>query len=517
MKNIILVAKDPWETRVAVIKDNVLQDLYFDKKDNPNIEKNFIKGKVSKILPGVDTAFVDIGQKKAGYLHISDVDKSLALNNLAEFGEFSSRGQGEASPEKKKRSKKTQSNSQRGIASFFKLNEQIIVQVKKESIDHKGAKITTFYTIPGKYLVLMPNVDHIGVSRKISSNAERSRLKKIADTILPQGMGAIMRTDAQEKSEKELSQDLEFLLQTWSDIQKKFKSAQVGESLYSDFSLSLKTLREHVDEEEFSVFCNDKAELKLMEAFAKKFIPNNHVEFELDNADLFERFNVNAEIENLLNKKVELKSGGNIVIEHTEALTVVDVNSSKFVGKKTQEETTIKLNCEAAREVVRQLRLRNIGGIIVIDFIDMNTEENSKKLMNVLHEELKKKDKFKTMTLKISELGLIQMTRKRSGKSLNQYLMKNCTGCSGLGLVKTEETMSFNVLRSLRRELSQNTVKCKKVELYISKQVFDFLSKKEYQFILSLEAIYNLKIFLALEKKFELDQFKILWFSELKK
>jgi ribonuclease G len=491
--NIIIVNREAWETRVAVLENEVLQDLYFDRKDSPSLEKGFIKGKVTNVLPGIQTVFVEIGQAKAGFLHISEVDRDFAIEKFSKGGELAAN---EITPRKKIH------KNQINISKIFKSKDEILIQVKKEAFDSKGAKLTTCFTMPGKYLVLMPNIDHIGVSSKIESKAERSRLRDLMDKLLPEEMGVIIRTDAESKSEADLKRDLQLLITSWEEINQKYKTAKVGEFLHMDIPLAARIIREHIDNENVTIFCDNAEDLSVMKNFIKKCIPENNVKLILETKDnLFKKFDIDKQINNLLKQKVHLSSGGNIVIEHTEAMTVIDVNSAKFVGKGDQEETTLKINLEAAKESVRQLRLRNIGGIIIIDFIDMHKTNNKQTLMNLLHEELKKRDKLKSVTLNISELGLIQMTRKRSGKSLEQQLMEPCTTCFGTGVKKTNSTISSDILRLIKENIIISKMQGKKIEINLSETTFDYMTKNRYEAVLSIEKNFNCKIVLVKNKK----------------
>lgn len=497
MEKVIIVNREAWGTRVAILENGILQDLYFDRKNQPGIEKSFIKGKVVNVLPGIQTVFAEIGSRKSGFLHISEVDRSLAMKNIFKPGDI------DIDPDESIPRKKSKERS--SIGDFFKLNEEVLVQVKKEPVSEKGAKLTTCYTMPGKFLVLMPNIDSIGVSSKIESRAERSRLKELMRRLLPEGMGAVVRTDAENRSEEELEHDLEFLKMEWNDILTKYKNAAVGDVLHSDLPLAVRMMREHIGEDEsVSVYCDHPSDVEDINTFLQKMRLKNQINLFLQvREDLFGKFNINKQIDALLEKKVHLKSGGNIVIEHTEAMTVIDVNSAKFVGKGNQEETTLKINLEAAKEVVRQLRLRNIGGIIIIDFIDMFSAANRRSLMNTLQEELKSADKLRSMTLKISELGLIQMTRKRSGKSLEQELMRECCECGGNGVKKSDDTLASEVLRSIKLNLVSSDNGLGRLDVSVSERIFDFLTKHEFKSILYLEKVYGIKILLAKNKQFK--------------
>ncbi len=497
----ILINKNIWQTRVAVLRDDKLQDMYFDTHSKEELEKCFFKGKISKLLPGIQTAFVDIGQKKAGFLHISEIDRALATEKTAEFLHVDDSEQDVI----RKQIKKAIS-----IEKIFSQNEEILVQVIKEPIYEKGAKLTTCFTLPGKFVVLMPNIPQIGISKKISDKDERTRLKEILLKCLPQGMGAIIRTTMEGRKAKDLKKDISFLISTWQSIQKKFKRAKVGEKIHEDLRVTLRAIREHFDEDVDILYVDNKQETESIQKFVRNFVPEHidKVKYYQTPPDLFEKFEIDKQLEKALAKKVSLRSGGTLIIETTEAMTVIDVNTGKFIGKDNLEDTILKTNLEAAEEIVRQLRLRNIGGLIVIDFIDMATSANKLKLSKFLEKTLKERDKYQSVLLKVSEFGLIQMTRKRSGKTLIQQLTNVCPTCNGYGVVKSTETKSFEILTNFKNDLLKNKIKGS-ISLTVPENIFDYLIHNEFQSIIDLEKLLNCKIVLESDKNLQLSQYKI--------
>lgn len=388
------------------------------------------------------------------------------------------------------------------IGKIFKEGEEILVQVLKEPIYEKGAKLTTCFTLPGKFVVLMPNIPQIGISKKIDSKNERQRLKEILLKNLPKGMGAIIRTTAENRADKAIMKDLAFLISTWRSITKKYKRSKPGDKIHEDLPIAIRAARDHLDDDVEILLVDNQEVQKSISKFVKNYTPEHSKKIKLHTPPptLFEKFDIERQIIEALQKKVHLKSGGSIIIEATEAMTVIDVNTGKYTGKGNLEDTILKTNLEAAEEVVRQLRLRNIGGLIVIDFIDMAESSNRQKLSRFLEKTLRERDKYQSVTLKVSEFGLIQMTRKRSGKTLVQQLMKVCPTCLSYGYVKSNTTVSFDMLRQMKQEILRKNI-TGTVTLSVSPAIFDYLIHNEFQSLLSLEKSINCKIILESNQK----------------
>ena len=495
----IIINKEPWQTRIAITLDDELQNIYFSAPTTEALERAFFKSVITKVLPGIQTAFVDIGQGKAGFLHISEVDHDLALGRIADLTDD------EDTPPKPARTRQ-----EMDIKKIFTEGDVVLVQVSKEPIYEKGAKLTTCFTLPGRFVVLMPNIARIGISKKIENREERLRLKEIVQKHLPEGMGAIIRTTSESRTAKHLTKDLDYLIETWNTIQKKFATAKAPEKIYEDIELPLQVVRDYLDDDVEGIIVDDKEIQNKVFKFIKNIAPehSHQVSFYEGNAPIFDHYNINKQIEVTLEKRVNLKSGGSLIIESTEAMTVIDVNTGRFIGKTNLEETILKTNLEAAKEVVRQLRLRNIGGLIVIDFIDMASSTNRHKLFNFFEKTLKERDKFQSVVLKISEFGLVQMTRKRSGKTLIQELTHDCKACKGLGFVKTLQTECYTIFEQL-----QTKIKVQKpmggMSVQVSPSMFEYITTKEYNSILQLEKLCPCKIELMSKKEFELGQYKI--------
>lgn len=497
----ILINEEPWQTRIAIIDKDGLQNIYFWSHTSNNIERCFYKGTITKVLPGIQTAFVDIGQEKAGFLHISEIDRDLAINKM-------SSNLGDLESTEKKQAKAARQPLD--IGKILKEGEQILVQVSKEPINEKGAKLTTCFALPGRFIVLMPSIPRIGISKKIESREERTRLRDLVLKQLPEGMGAIIRTSTENRTEEEIIGDTSFLVDTWNTIQEGYKKAAPQEKIYEDIDLSFQVVRDHLDDDVSEIVVDSKEGQKKLASFVKKVAKEHNQKIKLysGKTPLFDRYKIEKQIKDSLKTKVDLKSGGSIVVEATEAMTVVDVNTGRYTGKSNLEETILKTNLEAAQEITRQLKVRNIGGLIVIDFIDMANSSSRQKLFKFFEKQLKEQDKFQSVLLKISEFGLVQMTRKRSGQTLSKQLSDPCENCLGTGVTPSVQAESFALLRHLKEELLAKTI-AGDITIKLSPQVFDYISHHEYPAILDFEKQMNKKVILEREKSLPVGTFKI--------
>ena len=488
----ILINDDIWQTRVAVTRDGKLQNVYFASPSQESLERAFYKGTITKVLPGIQTAFVDIGLEKAGFLHISEIDRELAISRMNEHGQLD---EDEKAPRRR-------SFQQTDISKILKEGDNILIQVSKEPVYEKGAKLSTCFMLPGRFIVLMPNIPRLGISKKIGSSEERQALRTLIKSNLPEGMGAIIRTTAEGRDERAIQKDITYLVNEWNTIQEKFKECKPGERIYEDIALPLQIIRDHLDDDVESIITDSKDNHKSILHFIKTIAPEHSqtVKTYQGGANMFEFYNIEEQIEQALDRKVHLKSGGSLIIEAAEAMTVVDVNTGKFIGKRNLEETIYTTNVEAAEETVRQLRLRNIGGLIVIDFIDMAIVANRRKLFQLFERTLRERDKFQSVVLKLSEFGLVQMTRKRSGKTLIQQLTNSCPQCTGLGFVKSIQTKGYRILRNILQEIKSHKLKGD-INLSLNPEIFKYITSIQYDAILSIERICGVKLIILSTQK----------------
>lgn len=501
----ILINSTQQETRIALMDDDRVMELFFERNSDKGIVGNVYKGKVVRVLPGMQAAFVDIGHERAAFLYAGDFYHSR--HNTAEFEDDEDDENdrpGGRSPNKGRRRRNY--DDVPPIAQLVKEGQEILVQVAKGPIGTKGARVTCHLSLPGRFVVFMPTLKHNGVSRKIDDFDLRKRLKKMIDQHKSEEGGFIVRTAAgNTMSEKQIRNDVDYLKSLWSRINRKFKTSAAPRLLHYDLDLTTRTIRDNLDEDIEYLIMDSKHEHRKVLKFIRNFNPElkRKVELYQDPIPLFDRFGVEAEINKALGKRVWLKSGGYLIIETTEALTSIDVNTGRFVGKKTLEETILKTNLEAAEELVRQLRLRNIGGIIIIDFIDMERESSKDQVYRYV-ENLVRDDKQRTTILKISNLGLVEMTRKRARTPIHRYLAESCPHCDGRGFQKSAITVAHQALRDMRRELPH----CDQDYLHVvvSPDVFSILTKEEHANVVALEKSFQKGIKLQSDPNFHLEQ-----------
>ncbi|MBI5232658.1 MAG: Rne/Rng family ribonuclease [Coriobacteriales bacterium] len=420
----MLISHDSSETRVALLENRELVELYVERPKR-SVVGNVYLGKVSDVLPGMQAAFVDIGLEKNGFLYVDEVVSPEGVENLP----------------------------RRDITDLVRSGQSLMVQVLKDPMGTKGARVTTEITLPGRFLVLMPFSEFIGVSRKLPEE-ERERLQAAVNPSVPEGMGVIVRTVAQGASERDLASDLDFLLRLWKRVRRQSDEALPPEVIYTEMDLGLRLVRDVFSEEYKRLVIDDKGTHQKVVSFLKKTSPNlaRRVQLYKDRAPLFDAFDLQPSIEGALRRVVELPSGGYIAIDRTEALTAIDVNTGRYVGKKNLEDTIVRTNLEAADEVVKQLRLRDIGGIIVIDFIDMERAENRTQVLSRLQKALER-DRTKTRVSEISRLGLVEMTRKNVTDGLWGVLTDQCPRCEGQGIVLSPDTRRISAMRRMREIL----------------------------------------------------------------
>lgn len=448
MGNEIIVNSTGRETRVALIENGRLSELHVDRSDNRGHVGNLYLGRVVRVLPGMQAAFVDIGLERAAFLYAGDI-----------YPDFLDHPEGEVDePEEDEPSasdelpRATPRAGHPPIQDLLREGQEILVQVAKDPIGTKGARLTTHITLPGRYMVFMPTVDHVGISRRIEKDKERRKLRDFVEKNRPKGAGFIVRTVCEGKPTSALKMDMDYLFATWEKIQKAVRESKAPALLHADYGLVLRVVRDSFNDDIDRMVLDSRDVFEKVQRFMGDFMPHlrERVQLYKGAEPVFDTFNIESEITRSLDRKVWLKSGGYLIIDQTEALTAIDVNSGKFVGTSSLEETTLAINLEAASEIVHQLRLRNIGGIIVLDFIDMEKAANREKLYRSLEEELKG-DRARTNALKISDLGLVEMTRKRVQEDLTRYLSEPCIHCEGRGHTRSRATVVYEILREILR------------------------------------------------------------------
>ncbi|MBB5020944.1 Rne/Rng family ribonuclease [Desulfurispira natronophila] len=497
----ILINHRSYETRLAYLENNELSEIMLERRRESGVVGNIYKGIVSKVLPGMQAAFVDIGLERSAFLYVADLGPDL-LNNDSytlpdEIAKATVDGQD-----------KSRNGDYPPIDQFISVGDELIVQVAKDPIASKGARITTYITLPGRHLVLMPTIEHIGISRRISNEAERSRLRKTLTEIKPEGMGVIARTVAEHREIEDFIHDRDFLVNLWHIVEKTASNKKAPTLLYQDLDLILKTMRDLFTREVERVCIDDENEYLRCREFAARLVPQlqNRIEFYRDQEPIFDAFNIEVEVNKLGNKKVWLKSGGYIVIDQTEALTAIDINTGRYVGKKNLEDTILQTNLEAAREICCQLRLRNIGGIIIIDFIDMDHDENRQRVLQALTQGLSQ-DRAKTNILPISELGLVEMTRKRVRDSIGRVLHEPCHYCDGKGHLKSPHTVCYEIFREIQRISA--IYRGKKLYVEACAEVADIMFSEEAEYVEKLEQLFCIKLVIKSNPHFHQEHFEI--------
>ncbi len=434
---------------MALLDGTRLLEVFIERSHSRGVAGNIYKGRVTRVLPGMQAAFVDIGLEKAAFLHVSDLYPESAALSSDEEAESPAAALEAASG--------NGDLARRPIEELLKKGNELLVQVAKEPIGGKGARITAQISLPGRYLVFLPGNTHLGVSRSIAEERERERIREIIASLRPPEGGMIARTSCEGQTKRDIVADLRFLTRLWSRISKKAESVGAPALLHYDMDLILRVIRDLVTPEVHRVLVDNPRDYQRILSFIETVMPRMVARVSLyEGAEpIFDRFNLETQIARALDRQVRLKSGGYLIIDYTEALTVIDVNTGRFVGKHSQEETALRTNLEAVKTVVEQLRLRNIGGLIIIDFIDMEQPASRRKVYDALTEALKK-DKARTNILRLSELGLVEMTRKRTRESLPQLLCSPCPHCDGTGRVRAVQTVAYDILRHIRREVSRN-------------------------------------------------------------
>jgi ribonuclease G len=478
----MIISTNGHETRVAILEDDLLAEVFVERERNRGVVGNVYKGRVSKVLPGMQSAFVDIGLERDGFLYVSDV-----VNTLEEFERLSAddeeddaaaaadagavgsgaaevaaagngaprgRGRGRGGRDRNERDKSPDAK----IEELVKEGQDIIVQVAKEPLGTKGARLTSHVTMPGRFLVFMPTVDHVGVSRKISTREERNRLRGIVREFREQhsfGGGVIIRTAADGRPKEDILSDLQYFHRVWTEMRQKSESSRAPAVVFREASLVAKLLRDLLTDDYTAIRIDDAREHQRVVELLDRILPGMSARVKLHDKPypIFEEYGVQSELDKALKSKVWLKSGGSIVINQTEALVAIDVNTGRYVGKKTAgrlEDTILKTNLEAMKEIVRQIRLRDLGGIIVLDFIDMEEKKNRQKVFQAVEHELRR-DRSPSKALQVSDFGLVIITRKRVKQSLERTLTEPCPYCSGTGTIKSSSTVCYEILSEVKK------------------------------------------------------------------
>lgn len=509
MTSKILINSTSYEIRIALIENNHLAEFHLQRPTEKGLVGNIYRGRVVRVLPGMQAAFVDIGLERTGFLYVDDVyicnsdldARMMKRQNPCGKLEFDT-----SMPD-------TDVNRSPGmnIQELLTEGQEIMVQVGKDPIGTKGARLTCHITLPCRNLVFMPLTDHIGISRKIQDESIRNSLKERIEALRPASTGFIVRTVAEHATMEELEADMEFLLLLWDEIQDiSSRTTTIPAMIYEDLDITFRSVRDLFTAGVSKLILDDQKTYEKLLKFVQTFAPKlqDRISHYQGDAPLFEAHGIDVEISRALDKKVWLRSGGYIIIETTEALSVIDVNTGRFVGKNDLEETIFKTNMEAVKEIAYQLRLRNIGGIIIIDFIDMEEEVHREKLFNSFKEEVKK-DKSRVNILKLTEFGLVQMTRKRSCENLNQMMCEPCHYCAGEGVLKSRRTICYEIFRKISRRAKRYS--CHQVTVNVHPYVADMLLKEEEKVTNELERDIGKRLIVVPCKKLHIEKYEILW------
>lgn len=461
-KEMLINAIDEEEVRIAVVEDGELQELYVERSSLENHVGNIYKGRVTNVEPSIQAAFVDYGLPKNGFLHVSDIIPSY-------YGET------------------RDGHNKPPIQKILKRGQEVIVQVSKEGIGTKGATLTTYLSIAGRFLVLMPGLNRVGVSRKIEDDQERHKLRETLEGLdRPKNMGVIIRTAGLNEPKKSLQQDLNYLDRVWKLLMKQVKTARCPSEIFRESDLVARTIRDIFTNDITRIYVDSDEVARRATEFFQVAMPQyaDRVALYDEKLPLFHRYGLEEEIDKIYSRRVPLVSGGYLVIDQAEALVAIDVNSGKFHGGKNAEEAALKLNLEAAREIVRQLRLRDLGGVIVMDFVDMREEKHRRELENLLKAEMKR-DRARSKMMKTSKFGIIEMTRQRVRPSLERSTFQDCTHCGGTGMIKTPESMSLDVMRQLTLAVSQDDLQ--QIEVTVNPSVGHYINNRKRHMLVRLE------------------------------
>jgi len=505
----LLVNVSPFETRIARIENGLSEELYIERERERGLKGNIYKGRVQRVIPGIQAAFVDIGLEKSGFLYAGDI----AIPNVPDTPDLDEDRDESQVNEDEDAEHDVGSNTSHyrnipPINTLLRDGQEILVQVSKDPIASKGPRLTSLLSIAGRYLVYLPSLRHVGIARRLEDKDERQRLLTIGEKIRPDNAGLIIRTVAEGHSEKELLDDLKFLERLWAGIEKRGEQSRAACNVHQELNLYLRVLRDYVDDEVEKIHIDSKEAYQSMKKFARNFMPDvaKRLYYYPGERPIFDVYGVEEEVNRALKRRVPLKSGGHIVIDQTEALIAVDVNSGSFVRSRNMEETGFKTNLEAVHELVHQLRLRNLGGIIVVDFIDMQEEENKERLLEVLNEALKR-DKTKTHVVQYSALGLVEMTRKRTRDSLGRMLLETCHRCDSTGYTKSPTTICYQLFREVVAEA--RAYPCEKLMVIAHPKLIDLMLGEESEQVTRLETFLGKQIALKSDAQLAPEHFEV--------
>lgn len=496
----ILINVRPHETRVAYVDSGVLTDLKIERKTSPTLVGSIFKGKVIRVLPGMQAAFVDIGLEKAAFLYVGDIRE--------DFDEGFQEGE-DGTPLIVDDDETPVNTNKTPIQNLISDGQHILVQVAKDPIGTKGARLTTHISLPGRFIVYLPTVRHLGISRKIEKEEERERLRQVVQKVNPPG-GVIVRTAGEGASEESLRNDVDYLDRIAKEVLKNYEKRKSVGLIHQELDVELRALRDSMSEEVSTVWVDDVEVHKKVEKFVAQLMPKykHNVVYYNEPKPLFDLYDIELEISASLDRKIWLKSGGYIVIDEAEALVVIDVNTGKYVGKRDLEETILKTNLEAVKEIAHQLRIRNCGGIIIIDLIDMEKESHREKVLNLLSEELQK-DRSKTNVVSMSSLGLVEMTRKRIRPSLIKTLCEPCQYCEGRGFVKQKSTVANEIFRELERDLPGFASNQSTIEIHCHPDVVDWIYEMEGETLSFVEKKLGKSVAFKIESSYHIEQYEI--------
>lgn len=524
----LLVNVTPRETRVAVIENGMLQETFIERANRRGLVGNIYKGCVCRVLPGMQAAFVDIGLDRAAFLHASDI-VGASEDPADEETPDPADTQHIARPDKQPFAAH-QARAVKSITELVRDGQEVLVQVIKDPLGTKGARLTTHISIPSCYLVYMPGAGTIGVSQRIEDEEERTRLRDLVADLMRRRTGAnqsddqaendstltaalngdgyIVRTAAESASEELMLADMDFLAKLWASVKERTREAKAPHMVHEDLPLVIRTLRELTGTEIERARVDSKETMRKLVDFTERFVPEMVANIELYTGDrpIFDIYGVEDEIQKALGRKVQLKSGGHLIIDQTEAMTTIDINTGAYVGHRNLEETIFKTNLEASQAIARQLRLRNLGGIIIIDFIDMQNEEHKRQVLRALQKSLDR-DHTKTHISEVSALGLVQMTRKRTRESLEHVLCDPCPTCDGRGSIKTADTVCYEIFREILREARQYDTE--KLLVIASQEVIDTLVDDESTSFAELEAFIGKPITLQVETLYSREYYDV--------